>query len=171
MSKIEGTYELTQFLRRYPMECNKIIKRALTSSMRPVTAAIRRGVPEGRERWKKLVKAKAAQSRTTGRLYVTAGFRDNFKREVEKVAKKTGRTYGIREWTKAYFMNYGTLTRRNPNHRFEYPPRGRHSKNKQGQPAVGFYEKSVEGLETKVRETFVRTIDRQHEKLLNSKIK
>lgn len=163
MSKIEGTYEYTQFLRRYPLECNKIILKALRASARPITNAVRRGSPS--DRWRKLVKAKAAQSKKTKRLYVTAGY--SGKRGGTK--KSSGYEGDANwEWFKAYWKNNGTLRRRDPSHDFVYPIRSRSGKNRnqQGIHARNFYEKSVEGLEPKVERVFVRSIEKQHEQLI-----
>lgn len=175
MAKIEGTYEFTQFLKRYPLECNKIILKALRASGRPLADAIRRGVPVDKnghriDRWKKMVGVKAKQSKESGRLYMTAGYRDNGKTsEHENEKQKAGKKkYAIREWTKAYWMNNGTLRRRDPSHEFRFGIRARskNNRNQEGQPHKNFYEKSVEGMEPKVKQAFIRSIEKQHEQLI-----
>ncbi|MCR5710732.1 MAG: hypothetical protein K6G79_09665 [Bacteroidales bacterium] len=162
MAKIEGTYEFTQFLKRYPLECNKIILKALRASGRPLAAAIRRRAPI--EKWRMLVTVKAAESEESGRLYMTAGY--SGKRNGRKKDKYPGdRNW---EWYKAFWKNNGTLRRRDPSHDFVYPIRSRSGKNRnqQGIHARNFYEKSVEGMEPKVKQTFIRSIEKQHEQLI-----
>ena len=152
--KIEGTAEACRFLDAYPKECKKIILKALRDSVRPVTKSVRGAVPVAR--WRKLVRVKAKESRKSGRLYAVAGILDNM-----KVEKGT-----IRDWTKAYFMNYGTLRRRDPGHQFDSAPRGSKSRNKMGQPHLNFYDKAVTGLDNDVTDRFLKSVEKQHERLL-----
>ena len=156
--KIVGTKEACDFLARYPLETKKIILKALRYSVKPITAHVKSAVPV--VRWQKLVRVKAKESRTSHRLYAVAGMFDNMRLEKGK----------IRDWTKAYFLNNGTLQRRDPSHKFEYAPRGKNSRNKMGQPPTNFFEKAVDGLDMDVTNRFIQSIERQHEKLL-SKIK
>lgn len=171
MAKIEGTYELTQFLRRYPLECNKIIRKALAASGRPIAAALRRKVPFSS--WRKLVKTKTAQSRTSGRLYVVAGLFDNgHVSEHEQAKVNAGRKKNaLREWHKAYFYNYGTLRRRWSGHEFREAPGGKKSRNKMGQRPHLFYEDAIAGLEARAYPQFVKTIERQHQRLIDKNAK
>ena len=165
--KIVGTKEACDFLARYPMEANKIIQKALRYAVSPVAKKVKSAVPY--PKWRTLVKVKAKQSRTSGRVYAVAGMLDNGQ------ATEKG---GITDWYKAYWLNYGTLARRDPAHKFERGPRGRDSRNKQGQPKPNgkaqqhyhFYDKAVEGMETDMTNRFLKSIEQQHEKLL-SKIK
>ena len=172
MSKIEGTYEFTQFLKRYPLECNKIIRKALGASGRIVASSIRRMTPV--PKWKRLVKSKVSMSRESGRLYVRAGY---FGAKRGSAFKKDGFDSNW-EFFKAYWLNNGTLKRRDPDHEFTYPPgvlKVKYDKkgnikskprNREGITPRNFYEKSVEGLEPKVERVFVRSIEKQHEQLI-----
>lgn len=153
--KIEGTKEACDFLARYPDECKKIILRALRDAVKPITKKVRSAVPVAR--WKKLVRVKAKESRKSGRLYAVAGMLDNG--QVEKG--------NIREWTKAYFLNYGTLQRRDRSHEFDYAPRGKNSRNKMGITPRNFYDKAVTGLDGDVTDLFLKSVEKQHERLLN----
>jgi len=161
--RIEGTKEACAFLEAYPTECKKIILKALRESVKPISKRVRSAVPV--DRWKKLVRVKAKESRLTGRLYAVAGMLDNMQLEQGKV----------REWTKAYWMNYGTLKRRDPGHKFDSAPRGKKSRNKEGQPSPdgkavqhrNFYDKAVDGLDTDITNRFLKSIEKQHEHLLN----
>lgn len=167
MARIEGTRDYTQFLKRYPLECNKIVLKALRESARPVGIAIRRKAPI--EKWRRLVKVKASQSKESGRLYVTAGYSGK-KRSGGK--DKYGNDPNW-EWYKAFWKNNGTLRRRDSNHEFVYPIRSRsqHNRNQEGIRARNFYEQAVEGMEPKVERAFIRSIDKQHEKLIKQKAK
>lgn len=164
MAKIEGTYEYTQFLLRYPLECNKIILKALRTSGRPLAAAIRRKAPIGK--WRKLVKVKAGKSKKSERLYMTAGYSG------KKRPAKTKYTDDPNwEWYKAYWKNNGTLRRRDTGHDFIYPIRQRsqRNRNQQGITPRNFYEEAVNGQEQKVERAFVRSIEKQHALLIQQK--
>lgn len=153
--KIEGTKEACDFLAHYPKDCKKIILKALREATKPVTRKVRSAVPVAR--WRKLVKTKAKESKQSGRVYAVAGMLDNGKVEQGK---------RIRDWTEAYFVNYGTLRRRDPSHKFDYAPRGKNSRNKMGISPRNFYDRAVDGLETNVTDIFLASIERQHEELL-----
>lgn len=169
MAYIEGVEEFTGFLRRYPLEANRIIAKALRDSMRPIAAAARRGAPL--EKWRKLVRVRSGQSKKTGRLYATAGYGGKRKGQVSK--KDAYINDPGWEWSKAYWMNNGTLRRRDPSHQFEYGIRGRSLKNRnqQGITPRNFYEKSVDGADVNTRRLFIRSIERQHQRLINSNVK
>lgn len=159
--KIVGTAEACAFLRRYPLECNKIILRALRESVKPVSTRVRSAVPY--PQWRRLVKVKAKESRATGRLYAVAGMRDDGK--VQEGSK-------IPDWFKAYWLNYGTLTRRDAGHTFTRAPRGSSSRNKKGSPKPdnkyrNFYDHAVEGLDKDITDKFLKSIERQHARLLD----
>ena len=59
----------------------------------------------------------------------------------------------VDDWFKFYWMNYGTLTRRDPNHEFERPIKhddtvsAKNRRNSKGQRHLNFYEKAIEGYE------------------------
>lgn len=153
--KIEGTKEACAFLEAYPRETKKIISRALRESVRPMAKRLIGYIPVAR--WKRLVKVKVKQSRVSGRLYAVAGMLDDGK----------ATRGGASDWFQAYWLNYGTLRRRDPGHKFDYPPRGRQSRNKAGIHQRNFYDNAVAGMENDITERFLTSIERQHEKLLN----
>ena len=159
--KIEGTKEACDFLAAYPRETKRIISNALRYAVSPVAKKVKGAVPGDFPQWKSLVRVKAKQSKLTGRIYAVAGMLDNGQ------ATTPG---GISDWYKAYWYNYGTLQRRDPSHKYDRAPRGKKSRNKLGQYPANYYDRAVEGMEADLTDRFLKSIERQHEKLL-SKIK
>ncbi|MBR5979434.1 MAG: hypothetical protein IK029_01430 [Oscillospiraceae bacterium] len=162
--KIEGTKEACAFLEAYPKETKKIISKALRYAVNPVAKKVKSAVPY--PKWQTLVRVKANESKVTGRLYAVAGMLDNGQSSVKG---------GITDWFKAYWMNYGTLQRRDHAHKFVRGPRGKNSRNKMGQPNpkgkaqqyYHFYDKAVDGMDVDLTNRFLKSIERQHEQLLN----
>lgn len=157
--KIEGTKEACDFLAAYPRETKKIISKSLRESVKPLAKRLFGYIPIAR--WKRLVKVKVKQSKQSGRLYAVAGMFDDGK----------ATRGGASDWFQAYWLNYGTLRRRDPGHTFDYPPRGRKSRNKQGIHQRNFYESATNGMENDITDRFLKSIEQQHERLLNSKLK
>lgn len=156
--KIEGTKEACDFLAAYPKETQRIIRKALREAVRPLAGRLRQYIPV--PRWRRLVKTKVKQARQSGRLYAAAGMFDD------------GRATrgGASDWFQAYWLNYGTLQRRDPGHKFDYPPRGKKSRNKAGIHQRNFYDNAIVGMEPDITNRFLKSIEQQHERLL-SKIK
>lgn len=157
--KIEGTKEACDFLAAYPRETKRIVSNALRYAVNPVAKKVKSAVPF--PKWQSLVKVKAKESKLSGRVYAVAGMLDNGQATTQG---------GIHDWYKAYWYNYGTLQRRDPSHKYDRAPRGKKSRNKLGQYPSNYYDKAVEGMDVDLTNRFLKSIERQHEKLL-SKIK
>lgn len=157
--KIEGTKEACSFLAAYPRETRKIISKALRESVKPMTRRLYGYIPVAR--WKRLVKVKVKQSKSTSRLYAKVGMFDDGK----------ATRGGASDWFQAYWLNYGTLRRRDPGHKFDYPPRGNKSRNKQGIYQRNFYDYAMQGMDNDLTNRFLKSIEQQHERLINSKLK
>lgn len=72
----------------------------------------------------------------------------------------------IPDWFKAYWKNYGTLKRRDPNHDFMYPIReGRAKRNKEGQMPERFFEAAAAGWEGPFISAFEQAMADQQDKL------
>lgn len=166
MAKIEGTAEAVEFLRRYPLEANGMIKKALSAAGRPIANAIRRQTPY--QAWRKMVRTRVRMSRKMKRLYMTSGYHE-IKRGLKR---KANGKLEISDWYKAYFMNYGTRERRDLDHKFDKAEAGtKKNRNMRGQFGLNFYDKAISDLEAQVKQKFTTTIERMHEELLRQKIK
>jgi hypothetical protein len=69
---------------------------------------------------------------------------------------ESGKTF---DWFKAYWANYGTMSRRDPSHQFEFKvkPKNKYRRQSVGQPAQRFFERSINGWE----DVFVKSFEQE----------
>ncbi len=158
--KVEG---LDECLRMF--DADRILK-AEKASMRKAAAAVsksmRKGLPK---RFKRLVKYKLHEDRN-GNSYVLIGMYN--RKEVSGNQPDNGDP--VFDWFKAYWANYGTLSKRDPNHTFKYKikPKTKGNPRRQdvGQPAQNFFERALAGWQ----DVYLKTLDQEmknNEKKLN----
>ena len=158
--KVEG---LDECLRMF--DADRILKTE-KASMRKAAAAVsksmRKGLPK---RFKRLVKYKLHEDRA-GNSYVLIGMYN--RKEVSGNQPDNGDP--VFDWFKAYWANYGTLKRRDPNHQFKYKIKAKTEGNPRrqsvGQPAQNFFERALAGWQ----DVYLKTLDQEmknNEKKLN----
>lgn len=158
--KVEGLDECLQMF-----EPDRILK-AEKASMRKAAAAVskslRKSLPK---RFKRLVKYKLHEDRD-GNLYVLIGMYN--RKEVAGNQPDNGDP--VFDWFKAYWANYGTLSRRDPNHQFKTKikakTKGNPRRQSVGQPAQNFFERAIAGWQ----DVYLKTLDQEmknNEKKLN----
>lgn len=146
--KVEG---LDECMRLFDAER---ILQAEKSSMRKAASAVaknlRKGLPK---RYKKLAKYKLYEDRN-GNSYVLIGM---YNRQ-EVAGNQPDNGDPVFDWFKAYWANYGTLSRRDPNHRFKTKIKAKTKSNRRrqsvGQPAQNFFERAISGW----GDTYFRTL-------------
>lgn len=158
--KVEG---LDEYLRMF--DADRILKDE-KASMRKAAAAVsknlRKGLPK---RFKRLVKYKLHEDRD-GNSYVLIGMYN--RKEVSGTQPNNGDP--VFDWFKAYWANYGTLSRRDPNHQFKTKikakTKGNPRRQSVGQPAQNFFERALAGWQ----DVYLKTLDQEmknNEKKLN----
>ena len=152
--KIEGMSDYLRTLEKAPDELIKAVKTSMRKAGNELAKSIRPGVPA---KFRKLVRCKVAKAYGSRNLSSAIGL---FK----------GRTSGkeIPQWFKAYWKNYGTLSRRDPSHRFDSPVKGdktvaaKRRRNRLGQFSEGFWEDALPANWTeRYMNTFVMEMKKQ----------
>lgn len=149
--KIDGLDDVMRWMDDCPENCVKASRTALREAAKKTTKAIRPGVPK---RWRRLVKYKVSRMQN-GSLVAGMGLFNGHQRQ--------GRHTDVDDWFKAYWANYGTLTHRDPNHKFQQPVKNgstsaaKRRRNNVGQKAQNFFESATRGYE----ERFVRAFEEE----------
>lgn len=91
--------------------------------------------------------------------YIFMGF---FNKDRKKQPKQ------IPTWFKAYWKNYGTLTKRYAGHQFRTPVKGhnRRRRNNVGQKAELWYEGTIEGWQEVYLDAFTKKLKENEDKIL-----
>jgi len=156
--KIDGLEDVLRMFDGAPKELQKAGKKAMTSAARKVASKLRRSIPA---RWKKLIKSKVKLSKT-GNLYANMGLYNGHEASGHQSGAKA-----VADWFKAYWADYGTLERRDPNHKFDYPVRPKSStssrlrRNNKGQYPEGFFEDAAAGWENEFLSELKNSLKRQ----------
>lgn len=151
---VEGLEDCLSFIEQSPSLCLKAVRAATRDASRDAVRTLRQDVPR---RWRRLISSVVEKDRS-GKIQAYVG---GFNRHV-----KQGRQYGkqpVEDWFKAYWSNYGTLSKRDSSHQFKYPVRpdsytaAKSRRNRVGQPAQGFFENAM----PRSQQTFINAFE-QH---------
>ncbi len=157
-ARIEGLEDVLRMFDGAPKELQKAARKAMASAARKVAAQFRRRIPP---RWMRLIKSKAKMSRG-GDLYATMGLYNG-----KEAGGRQPKGKRVSDWFKAYWADYGTLERRDPHHKFDYPVKskdsanGRLRRNDKGQYPEGFFEEAAEGWEAVFAAELKESLKRQ----------
>lgn len=160
--RIDGLEDCLRMFDQAPKELQKAGRKAMASAARKVTAGMRRTIPA---RWKKLLRSVAKMSRD-GDFYANMGLYNGGERNGKQPKGKA-----VSDWFKAYWADYGTLERRDPNHKFDTPVKGKNTangrlrRNDRGQFPERFFERSINGWEETFLSEFRRSLERQGYKI------
>jgi len=154
--KIEGLDDCIRCMDHAPQNVLKMTQKAMKEAGRH-TARVIRGKTPGR--WRRLVGSKVTKGQISGDIYALVGYFNK--------AQKKGSNAEIPDWFKAYWKNYGTLTRRDQSHHFvngiKAKVRGR--RNNLGQPANNFFEQAIQGWAGEFLGTFQQSMKQQEDTL------
>jgi hypothetical protein len=153
---IEGMSDCLRWCDKAPEDMVKLAKKAMREGGKAVTKGMR---PKIDARWRKLIKYKVTGGRNDKDLNCGIGLFNAHQQQGKQPAGSP-----VDDWFKAYWKNYGTLTRRDPNHRFDKPIKhagtaaASRRRNNVGQPHENFFEGALEGYEDAFFNAFARTI-------------
>lgn len=166
---ITGLDDCLKAFDKAPENLLKISRTAMRAGAKPVVQQVRQQTPK---RFRRLVKSKLVRMRS-GDSNILIGLFNNH--ASGGYQPKTGKR--IDDWFKAYWANYGTITRRDPAHQFESPvkrptykynARGqkvRERRNNVGQSAQNFFDKAVSGFENRFIDAFQESLKAQESTL------
>lgn len=153
---IEGLDDCFRCLDAAPGNAVKMTQTALREASRKAARTIRQKIPQ---RFRRLVKYKVFKGQVTQNTNALVGL-------FNKKQTKNG-SNEVPDWYKAYWRNYGTLTKRDQQHTFDTPVK-RHvarRRNDIGQAAEKFFEAAIAGWDGPFMEAFEQSMAEQQEKL------
>lgn len=153
---IEGLDDCLRCLDAAPGNAVKMTQTALREASRKAARTIRQKVPQ---RFRRLVKYKVFRGQVTHNTNALVGLFN--KRQTANGSNE------VPDWFKAYWKNYGTLTKRDQQHAFDTPVK-RHvarRRNDIGQAAEKFFEAAIAGWDGPFMEAFEQSMAEQQEKL------
>ena len=129
---ITGLDDCLKCFDQAPDNLLKLIKRAMKEGGKEAAKEIRKAMPR---RFKRLVGSKVVKGTLSGDYSALVGAFNKAKSGTSEPS----------DWFKAYWKNYGTLTRRDQSHKFDYPIKKLNHKrrNEVGQPAENFYDPAI----------------------------
>lgn len=151
--------EELKWLDNFPKESSKVIKKAMRQAATSIQKLAKASMPE---RFAFMTDSRIWESRK-GIIGATVGLYAD--------APRTADPKDIPDWFKAYWMSYGTLSRRDPTHKFDNPIKGETFKtnsrgvrvskrrNSVGQPATHFFDNGMKGVDTAFEREFKKAID------------
>ena len=153
---IEGVEDCLKMFDNAPDNAVKICRKAMRTGARVVATHIRKATPK---RWRKLVKSKVGKL-PDGNLLARAGLYNT--KAATGNQPESGKTW---DWFKAYWANYGTMSRRDPTHQFQYKvkPKSKYRRQSVGQPAQNFFEQASNGWEEAFVKAFEQEVERNKE--------
>ena len=151
---ITGLDDALKCFDQAPGNLLKVVRQAMRDGGRQAAKVIRQAMPR---RFKRLVSSKVVKGAVSGDYSALIGA---FNRA------KSGNNEPD-DWFKAYWKNYGTLTRRDKGHTFDYPIKHLNHKrrNEVGQHAEKFYDGAVGPAQEAFVRTFQDSVKNQEEKL------
>ena len=157
---IAGVEDGLRLFENAPENAVRICNRAMRVGARAAAAHIRKSVPR---RWRKLVKSRAGKL-ADGSPWARAGLYNN--KQVSGKQSTKGKDPAF-DWFKAYWANYGTLSRRDKSHKFLYDikPKTKSRRQSVGQPAQKFFERSIVGWEERFVDAFYAEVERNKDEM------
>lgn len=158
---IDGLDDCMRMFDRLPDNMLKMEKVAMRKASQAVSKSMKKSIPK---RFRRLVKYKMHEDRSRN-TYVLIGLYN--RKELSGHQPAGGDP--VFDWFKAYWANYGTLKRRDPNHEFKTKTKAKSAGNKRrqsvGQPAQNFFEKAVAGWQDVYLETFEKEMKKEENTL------
>ena len=151
---ITGLDDALKCFDRAPDNLLKVVRQAMKDGGKAAAKEIRKVMPR---RFKRLVSNKVVKGTLSGDYQALVGAFNRVKSGTDEPD----------DWFKAYWKNYGTLTHRDQNHKFDYPIKklGRRRRNEVGQKAEKFYDRGVQPAEDAFLRAFQDSVKNQEDKL------
>ena len=163
--EINGLDDVLRTLEAAPKEMRAVARKSFGKASSTTARRMKQKTPT---RWRGLVGYRVAIDRRTGGIQARMGYY-NAKTAKGKQPKNVDRAF---DWYKAYWINYGTLSRRDPRHVFKFPVKPetwaitKRRKTKNGITARHFFEKARQGWEDIFLSAFRAAFDANYEKAL-----
>lgn len=158
---ISGLDDCLKFFDNAPENLVKATRKSLKDASKTTSKMLRNRIPK---RWRNLVKYKVTNK---GHLNAVFGLFNT------KLAQGHQNPKGapIPDWFKAYWLNYGTLSNRDPEHHFQQPVKHRKTaaainrRNTTGIRPRNFFEAALPGWEGVFFQEFQKSLKKQENEL------
>ena len=160
---ISGLEDCLKLFDQAPENLVKVSREALRDASKATTRMIRTKMPK---RFRRLVRYKVIKNSTKGTIHALLGLFNGHQRQGHQ--NKAG---DVDDWFKAYWLNYGTLSNRDPNHQFREPVKHRKTaaaqrrRNSQGLRHRNFFEASIAGWQGVFTDAFSKSLKDHEDKL------
>lgn len=160
---ISGLDDCLKLFDQAPANLVEVSRTALKDASKVTTRQIRGRLPK---RWRGMVRYKVMKTYQKGDLHALLGLFNGHQRQGHQ--NKAG---NVDDWFKAYWLNYGTLSKRDPEHQFRTPVKHRGTaaaarrKFAEGIEPRKFFEASIKGWQGTFVEAFGKSIKNQEDKL------
>ena len=153
--EIENIDDVLRCFDKAPDNMLKMVKTALRTASRKTARSIRTKAPAN---FRRLVSYKVFKGQVTQKTNALIGLFNK--------ARKANESKGVADWRKAYWKNYGTLQRRDPQHVFgKSVSQNTRRRNNLGQPFERFFEAAIRNWEGPFVEAFAQSLKEQEDKL------
>lgn len=160
---ISGLDDCLKLFDQAPANLVKVSREAMRDASKATTRMIRAKMPK---RFRRLVRYKVIKNSARGTIHALLGL---FNGHQQQGHQNPGASRD--DWFKAYWLNYGTLYNRDPNHQFREPVKHRKTaaaqrrRNNMGVRPRNFFEASIKGWQGTFVEAFGKSIKNQEDKL------
>ena len=161
---ISGLDDCLRFFDQLPSNLMKVSRKAMKEASKSTARLIRGRTPK---RWKRLVRYSTDKDFRSGKLKAYIGLF-----QVGLVQGHQNPHGGeIPDWFKAYWLNYGTLGKRDPEHQFKRPVRppgntaSKRRRNTTGVEPRKFFEETLSGWQDVFVEAFQESLKKQEQDL------
>ena len=154
--RIEGVSRALSQLDASPKQLEKLVEQSMRNAGKQVVSRARGGIPS---KYRRLMKCKIIPGRRmmSGNTSAIIG-----------MFKGKNRGDGIPLWFKAYWANYGTLSKRDPSHTFVSPVKKatKYRRNNVGQEPQRFFDDAMQGWDRTMAENFQREMQQKKDELI-----
>ena len=164
--RIEGLEDTLRLFDKLPENAKRVTQKAMKAGGKAGAKALRKQIPG---RWRKLPKSRVGID-ARREIWCRFGLYNNqvAQGHQPKAYQGADAKMGITDWFKFYWLNYGTLARRDRSHQFVKAVRkktpGR--RNNAGQPAQNIFERAVDSAMNDFTEAFNASLTNAKEDLL-----
>lgn len=149
--RVEGVEQLTAALNKLQHgEADKAVKAAMTDAAKQAVKDLKVAMPK--KMFKQLAKYKFKQGRKL--KFMTIGLSDK-KKTLLQLGYPNTKGNNKRVWSIAYWLNYGTLNRRDKYHKFTQPIKQQSINSRRGVRPQNFYDSA----ESAVEQTYVKAFE------------
>lgn len=163
LNRVEGVEELTGALNKLIMgEADKQVKLAMQDAAKESVKTLKAAMPK--KMFKKLVRYKFKQGKKL--MFMRVGLADK-KKTLPQMGYSNTKGNNKYVWSVAYWLNYGTLNRRDPVHKFAEAIKGKSIGKTTGVRPQHFFDNAEPHVTATYKAAFSSALDRRIKNIYN----